>query len=147
MPPHTDPHRWAVRPSGLSRFLPIAGWLPRYDRGFLRPDVIAGATVWGLLVPESIAYAGLAGLAPEAGLYALLATLAAYAVFGTSRHLIAGPTSAAAVLLASSIGDLAASGSAEYARTRRCSCSSAAPCSSSPGCCDSASSPSSCRVP
>ena len=114
MPPHTDPHRWAVRPSGLSRFLPIAGWLPRYDRGFLRPDVIAGATVWGLLVPESIAYAGLAGLAPEAGLYALLATLAAYAVFGTSRHLIAGPTSAAAVLLASSVGDLASSGSAEY---------------------------------
>jgi high affinity sulfate transporter 1 len=98
----------------VSRFLPIAGWLPRYDRSLLRPDVIAGATVWGLLVPESIAYAGLAGLAPEAGLYALLATLAAYAVFGTSRHLIAGPTSAAAVLLASSVGDLAASGSAQY---------------------------------
>jgi SulP family sulfate permease len=114
MSPHADPRRWAARPSGVSRFLPIAGWLPRYDRRFLRMDVIAGATVWGLLVPESIAYAGLAGLAPEAGLYALLATLAAYAVFGTSRHLIAGPTSAAAVLLASSVGDLASPGAAEY---------------------------------
>jgi sulfate permease, SulP family len=78
-------------------------------------DVIAGATVWGLLVPESIAYAGLAGLQPQAGLYTLLATLAAYAVFGTSRHLIAGATSAAAVLLASSVGALAPAGAAEYA--------------------------------
>jgi sulfate permease, SulP family len=59
--------------------------------------------VWGLLVPESIAYAGLAGLPPQAGLYTLLVTRAAYAVFGTSRHLIAAATSAAAVLLASSI--------------------------------------------
>lgn len=113
--PRVDPRQWAARPSGVSRILPIAGWLPRYDRRFLRMDVIAGATVWGLLVPESIAYAGLAGLEPQAGLYALLATLAAYAVFGTSRHLIAGPTSAAAVLLASSVGDLASPGAAEYA--------------------------------
>lgn len=113
--PRVDPRQWAARPSGVSRILPIAGWLPRYDRRFLRMDVIAGATVWGLLVPESIAYAGLAGLEPQAGLYALLATLAAYAVFGTSRHLIAGPTSAAAVLLASSVGDLASPGAAGYA--------------------------------
>lgn len=113
--PRVDPRQWAARPSGVSRILPIAGWLPRYDRRFLRMDVIAGATVWGLLVPESIAYAGLAGLEPQAGLYTLLATLAAYAVFGTSRHLIAGPTSAAAVLLASSVGDLASPGAAEYA--------------------------------
>jgi hypothetical protein len=59
----------------------------------LRFDVIARATVWGLLVPESIAYAGLAGLAPQAGLYTLLVTLAAYAVFGTSRHLVAASPS------------------------------------------------------
>jgi high affinity sulfate transporter 1 len=89
--------------------------LPAYDRSFLRFDVIAGATVWGLLVPESIAYAGLAGLPPQAGLYTLLVTLAAYAVFGTSRHLVAAATSAAAVLLASSVGGLASGDAARYA--------------------------------
>jgi len=111
-----DPRQWArPRASGVRRFVPILGWLPAYDRSFLRFDVIAGATVWGLLVPESIAYAGLAGLPPQAGLYTLLATLAAYAIFGTSRHLVAGATSAAAVLLASSVSDLGPAGAAEYA--------------------------------
>jgi sulfate permease, SulP family len=95
--------------------VPILQWLPKYDRDWLRFDVIAGATVWGLLVPESIAYAGLAGLPPQAGLYTLLATLAAYAVFGTSRHLVAAATSAAAVLLASSVGGLAGADAARYA--------------------------------
>jgi high affinity sulfate transporter 1 len=88
-------------------------WLPAYDRGVLRFDIIAGATIWGLLVPESIAYAGLAGLPAQAGLYTLLATLAAYAIFGTSRHVVAGATSAAAVLLASSVGALA-HGASDY---------------------------------
>jgi high affinity sulfate transporter 1 len=101
-------------PSGVGRFVPIVRWLPTYDRRWLRFDVIAGATVWGLLVPESIAYAGLAGLPPQAGLYTLLATLAAYAVFGTSRHVVAAATSAAAVLLASSIGGLAGADAARY---------------------------------
>ena len=99
----------------MRRFVPILRWLPRYDRRWLRFDVIAGATVWGLLVPESIAYAGLAGLPPQAGLYTLLVTLAAYAVFGTSRHLVAAATSAAAVLLASSVGGLAGADASRYA--------------------------------
>jgi high affinity sulfate transporter 1 len=99
-----DPRAWATEgPSGIARFVPIVAWLPAYDRGLLRFDAIAGATIWGLLVPESIAYAGLAGLPPQAGLYTLLATLGAYAFFGTSRHVVAGPTSAAAVLLASAV--------------------------------------------
>jgi sulfate permease, SulP family len=84
-------------------------WLPAYDRRLLRFDVIAGATLWGLLVPEMIAYAGLAGLPPQAGLYTLLLTLAAYAAFGTSRHVVVAGTSAAAVLLASTVSGLAAS--------------------------------------
>jgi SulP family sulfate permease len=110
-----DPRKWAApRPSGIRRWLPITVWLPSYNRSWLRFDLVAGATVWGLLVPESIAYAGLAGLPPQAGLYTLLATLAAYAVFGTSRHLVAAATSAAAVLLASSVGGLAAANSAHY---------------------------------
>ena len=79
--------------------MPLLVWLPSYDRTWLRFDVIAGATIWGLLVPEMIAYAGLAGLPPQAGLYTLLVTLGAYAIFGTSRHVVAAGTSAAAVPL------------------------------------------------
>ncbi len=104
-----DPRSWAApKPPLLHRLVPITTWLPGYDyRRLLRFDVIAGVTVWGLLVPEMIAYSGLAGLPPQAGLYTLLATLAAYAVFGTSRHVVVAGTSAAAVLLASTVGDLA----------------------------------------
>lgn len=113
--PVVDPRTWAAPPpSGIRCFVPIVQWLPRYERRWLRFDMIAGATVWGLLVPESIAYAGLAGLPPQAGLYTLLVTLAAYAVFGTSRHLVAAATSAAAVLLASSVGGIAGSDAARF---------------------------------
>jgi sulfate permease, SulP family len=111
-----DPRSWAApRPSGVRRYVPILAWLPDYDRRNLRFDAIAGATIWGLLVPEMIAYAGLAGLPPQAGLYTLLVTLAAYAVFGTSRHVVAAGTSAAAVLLASTVIVLHPAGSAGYA--------------------------------
>ncbi len=114
--PSVDPRTWAAPPpSGIRRFVPIVRWLPDYHGRYLRFDLIAGATVWGLLVPESIAYAGLAGLPPQAGLYTLLATLAAYAVFGSSRHLIAAATSAAAVLLASSVGGVASGDASRYA--------------------------------
>jgi sulfate permease, SulP family len=108
MGPAVGPSSWAEpRPQGVRRYVPILTWLPAYDRSLLRFDVIAGATVWGLLVPEMIAYSGLAGLPPQAGLYTLLATLPAYAIFGTSRHLVAAGTSAAAVLLASTLGAFA----------------------------------------
>lgn len=103
-----DPRTWAApAPTGVHRFVPLVRWLRAYNRSLLRFDVIAGATAWGLLVPEMIAYAGLAGLPPQAGLYTLLATLAAYAIFGTSRHLVVAGTSASAVLLASSVSPLA----------------------------------------
>jgi sulfate permease, SulP family len=111
-----DPRTWAApKPAGLRRFLPALVWLPAYDRSFLRFDVIAGATIWGLLVPEMIAYSGLAGLTPQAGLYTLLASLAAYAFFGTSRHLVVAGTSASAVLIASGVASRGASSTHDYA--------------------------------
>ena len=62
--------------STFSRFVPVAQWLPKYDvKGLLRWDVIAGITLWGVVVPEGIAYAGLAGMPLQAGLYTLLASL------------------------------------------------------------------------
>lgn len=87
----------------ILRFVPIVSWLPRYDRSSLPLDVIAGLTLWGLVVPEAMAYAGIAGLPPQAGLYTLVASLLLYAVLGTSRHVMVGGTSASAALLASSV--------------------------------------------
>ena len=92
-----------TRSGGLSRYIPILSWLPTYNRGWLSADVIAGLTLWGLVVPEAMAYAGVAGLPPQAGLYTLLAALLVYALLGTSRHLVVQATSATAALLASSV--------------------------------------------
>ena len=85
------------------RFAPIFGWLPAYQTAWLAADIVAGLTLWGLVVPEAMAYAGVAGLPPQAGLYTLLAALLLYAVFGTSRHLVVQATSATAALIASSV--------------------------------------------
>jgi sulfate permease, SulP family len=87
----------------VSRFVRIFSWLPRYDRSWLTFDAIAGLTLWGLVVPEGMAYAGIAGLPPQAGLYTLTVSLLVYALLGTSRHLSVGGTSATAALLASSV--------------------------------------------
>jgi SulP family sulfate permease len=87
----------------VGRYVPILSWLPRYDRSWLRFDVIAGLTLWGLVVPEGMAYAGIAGLPPQVGLYTLVVSLLVYALLGTSRHLCVGGTSATAALLASSV--------------------------------------------
>jgi SulP family sulfate permease len=87
--------------------LPIRRWLPAYERRWLRPDLIAAAAVWAVLVPEGMAYASLAGLPPEAGLFAALAPLLAYAVLGTCRQLTVGPSSAIAAYSAAAIAPLA----------------------------------------
>jgi sulfate permease, SulP family len=84
----------------LAHYVPITAWLPGYDRAFLRPDLIAGIVGWGVMVPVSMAYAGLAGLAPEAGLVTAFAAMAAYAVLGTSRHLKVTASSAIALMSA-----------------------------------------------
>ncbi|HET6850546.1 MAG TPA: SulP family inorganic anion transporter, partial [Gaiellales bacterium] len=98
--------------------MPALAWLPKYDRSWLRLDVVAGLTLWGLLVPEAMAYAGIAGLPPEAGLYTLVASLLVYALFGTSRHLSVGATSATAALLAATVASVgAASGTGAYGPT------------------------------
>jgi SulP family sulfate permease len=96
--------------TGLAaRWVPITTWLPHYDRAWLAPDAIAGLTLWGLVVPEGMAYAGIAGLPPEAGLYTLVASLLVYALLGTSRHLSVQATSATAALIASTVVAVGAS--------------------------------------
>ncbi len=94
--------------------LPIRHWLPRYERRWLRPDVIAAAAVWAVLVPEGIAYASLAGLPPATGLFAALAPLLAYAVFGTCRQLTVGPSSAVAAYSAAAVAQVALGDSTRF---------------------------------
>ena len=97
------PEKVSQQKSPLARYLPILQWLPKYDRSWLNADILAGLTLWGLVVPEAMAYAGVAGLPPQAGLYTLLAALLVYAIFGTSRHLVVQATSATAALLAGKV--------------------------------------------
>ena len=94
--------------AGWRRFVPISVWLASYERGFLLPDIIAALTVWALMVPEAMAYASLAGMPPETGLYGALVAPLAYAIFGTSRQLNVGPSSTVAVLSLSIVAGLAA---------------------------------------
>jgi high affinity sulfate transporter 1 len=90
------------------RVLPIAGWLPHYKPAWLRWDLVAGVTLAAYAVPQSLAYAGLAGLAPQMGLYCYLLAGLGYALFGSSRHLALGPTSAIALLVGVTLSGLAA---------------------------------------
>ena len=92
-----------MKESWFKRNIPILSWLPKYDRSWRSADAIAGLTVWGLIIPESMAYAGVAGLPPQFGLYTLVVSLLLYVLLGTSRQLIVQPTSATAALIASSV--------------------------------------------
>ncbi len=87
----------------ITAVAPILSWFPQYNRGWWSKDAIAGLTLWGLLVPQGMAYAGIADLPPQAGMYTLVVSLLIYALMGTSRHLSVGPTSATSALLASSV--------------------------------------------
>jgi SulP family sulfate permease len=91
--------------------LPVFTWAPGYDRSWIRGDLVAGLTVWAVLVPEALAYATIAGVSPVVGLYAAPGALVLYAAFGSSRHLVTGPMAATAALSAAAVGDLAAGGS------------------------------------
>lgn len=91
-------------------------WIRTYDRAFLGRDVIAGLTLWGLIVPEGIAYAGLAGLPAQAALYTLLVTMLMYALFGSSRHLVVVATSATAALVGGTVAALHPKDATEYAQ-------------------------------
>jgi high affinity sulfate transporter 1 len=87
----------------LKKHFPIVDWLPSYKGANFRPDIFAALAVWAIVVPESMAYASIAGMPPETGLYAATAPLLAYVIFGTSKRMTVGPSSAAAAVSASTI--------------------------------------------
>ena len=98
----------------LKRYLPILDWGARYDRDTATSDAVAAVIVTIMLIPQSLAYAMLAGLPPEVGLYASIAPLVLYAVFGTSRALAVGPVAVVSLMTAAAVGQVAAQGTPEY---------------------------------
>lgn len=90
----------------LKQIVPIADWLPEYSRKYLRWDLLAGVTLAFFVIPESMAYATLAGLPPQTGIYCYVFAGLLYFVFGTSRQLAIGPTSAISLVVGTSIATL-----------------------------------------
>ncbi|MDA3038789.1 MAG: sulfate permease [Actinomycetota bacterium] len=95
----------------LARLLPILRWAPLLDRATVQSDVAAGMTVAAMLVPQAMAYALLAGLPPEVGLYSATVPLLVYAVLGTSRQLAVGPVAISSLLTAAGLGAVMVDGS------------------------------------
>ncbi len=94
--------------------LPVLDWGRTYNRHTLTSDAVAALIVTIMLIPQSLAYAMLAGLPPEVGLYASVAPLLAYAVFGSSRVLAVGPVAVVSLMTAAAIGTHAVPGSPQY---------------------------------
>jgi sulfate permease, SulP family len=101
-------------PEPVRRALPILDWSKTYTTETLSNDLIAAMIVTIMLIPQSLAYALLAGLPPEAGLYASILPLIAYAIFGTSRALAVGPVAVVSLMTAAAVGNVAATGEAGY---------------------------------
>jgi len=98
----------AKEPTAVQRYVPATKWLRSYRWGdWLRTDVIAGISVAALLIPESLAYAGIAGVPPEVGLYAAPLALIGYAIFGRSGLLVVAASSSVAAVSAAVVGDIA----------------------------------------
>jgi sulfate permease, SulP family len=100
---------------GRWRRVPVVAWLPLYERGWLRGDVVAGAVVAALAVPQALGYASIAGAPVEVGLYAVPVALVAYAIFGSSRQLVVGPVSTVSVLSGSLLASFGVAGTAQAA--------------------------------
>lgn len=99
----------------LARYLPCLEWMRSYNKDSAGKDGLAAVIVTLMLIPQSLAYAMLAGLPPVVGLYASILPLLAYTVLGTSRTLAVGPVAVVSLMTAAALGPLFAPGSAEYA--------------------------------
>ncbi|MFK7864135.1 MAG: SulP family inorganic anion transporter [Pseudohongiellaceae bacterium] len=98
----------------LSRWLPCYQWLSIYNRVTLKDDLMAGIIVAIMLIPQSLAYAMLAGLPAEVGLYSSVLPLVIYGLFGTSSTLSVGPVAVTSLMTASALANIAAQGTADY---------------------------------
>ena len=101
----------------LAKYLPILDWGRTYDRSTLTNDLVAALIVTIMLIPQSLAYALLAGLPPEMGLYASMLPIILYAIFGTSRALAVGPVAVVSLLTVAAVSKVAVPGTSEYIAT------------------------------
>lgn len=104
----SDQSRWRALP-------PIVEWLGNYQRAWAGADLVAGITLAAYAIPVALAYATLAGLPPQVGVYGYMLGGLGYALLGSSRHLAIGPTSAISLMIASSVGAMAGGDAARYA--------------------------------
>jgi SulP family sulfate permease len=122
----------------LRALLPPVDWLGEYQLPWLRSDLVAGVTLAAYAVPVALAYATLAGLPPQVGVYGYILGGLGYALLGSSRHLAIGPTSAISLMVAASVGTMAGGDAAHTPRLRASPLSPSRSSASSPGHSDSA---------
>ena len=106
----------SVLRSGWIRIFPPLTWLAEYKPSWLRQDALAGVTLAAYAIPVSLAYAGLAGLPPQVGIYGYMLGGLGYALLGSSRQLAVGPTSAISLMIAGTVGSLAGGDATRFAQ-------------------------------
>src|SRR4029453_1001614 len=104
----------SIQQTGWTRIFPPLTWLAEYKPAWLRHDAIAGITLAAYAIPVSLAYAGLAGLPPQVGIYGYLLGGIGYALLGSSRHLAVRPTSAISLMVGGTLGQMAGGDAVRY---------------------------------
>src|SRR5512136_1215918 len=92
----------------IVRYVPIIGWVRAYQRAWLRDDTVSGIVVGAIMIPVAMAYAQMAGVPPQAGLYSAIVGMTAYAIFATSRHLKITASSTMSIMSLAVVAPLAA---------------------------------------
>ena len=110
--------REKLRVRRFGRYVPIIGWIRSYQRAWLRDDLVSGVVVGAIMVPVAMAYAQMAGVPPQQGLYSAIIGMAVYAIFATSRHLKITTSSTMSIMSIAVVGPLVAAG--DPARSWRC---------------------------
>jgi SulP family sulfate permease len=105
------------KPNAIVRMMPIVDWLPHYERSWLTSDLLAGLSVWALVVPQALAYAAVVGVPPQYGLYTILGAAVLYAVFASTRQVVTGPSASVAAVTAPVAALYVASTSPDYLPT------------------------------
>jgi SulP family sulfate permease len=105
------------RPNALVRAVPILGWLPQYKKGWLTLDLLAGLSVWALVVPQALGYAAVVGVPAQYGLYTILGASVLYAVFASTRQVVTGPSASVAAVTAPVAAAYVATTSPDYLPT------------------------------
>ena len=103
-----------LRGKRLEKYVPLIGWITSYQRAWLRDDLVSGVVVGAIMVPVAMAYAQMAGVPPQQGLYSAILGMAVYAIFATSRHLKITTSSTMSIMSIAVVGPLVASGFGSY---------------------------------